>query len=88
MKRVQRVVVATVAALAVGVAGTGAGHGVDRRGLQERLERVVDGDALAYQAWSYSTADGRRQATVGLTSKRPADPADAVHALLDDAFRH
>lgn len=45
-----------------------------------------DGDALAYQAWSYSTEDGRRQATVGLTSNRPADPADAVHALLDDAF--
>ncbi|MFC8825635.1 serine hydrolase domain-containing protein [Streptomyces sp. NPDC057137] len=45
-----------------------------------------DGDALAYQAWSYSTEDGRRQATVGLTSDRPADPADAVHALLDEAF--
>lgn len=46
MKRVQRVVVAAVAALVVGVAGTGAGHGADRRGLQERLERVVDGGAL------------------------------------------
>ncbi|MEV8334220.1 hypothetical protein [Streptomyces niveus] len=71
-----------------------------RRRLPSRAERLVyplwhvghkneagdDGDALAYQAWSYSTADGRRQATVGLTSKRPADPADAVHALLDDAF--
>lgn len=45
-----------------------------------------DGDALAYQAWSYSTEDGRRQATVGLTSNRPAEPSDAVHAFLDDAF--
>lgn len=45
-----------------------------------------DGDALAYQAWSYSTEDGSRQVTVGLTSKRPADPDEAVVALLDDAF--
>ncbi|MET9553362.1 serine hydrolase domain-containing protein [Streptomyces sp. NPDC006645] len=45
-----------------------------------------DGDALAYQAWSYSTDDGRRQATIGLTSNRPADPTPAVHALLDDVF--
>ncbi|MFI6694483.1 hypothetical protein ACIBLA_22515 [Streptomyces sp. NPDC050433] len=45
-----------------------------------------DGDALAYQAWAYSTADGSRQVAVGVTPNRPADPADAVHALLDAAF--
>lgn len=28
----------------------------------------------------------RRQATVGLTSSRPAGPAGTVHVLLDDAF--
>ncbi|MEV8351434.1 hypothetical protein ACFVTT_03740 [Streptomyces niveus] len=38
----------------------------------KRVQRVVDGGALG--------------ATVGLTSNRPADPADAVHALMDDAF--
>lgn len=45
-----------------------------------------DGDALAYQSWAYSTADGSRQVTVALTSNRPADPGDAVDALLDGAF--
>ncbi|MFE6027919.1 serine hydrolase domain-containing protein [Streptomyces niveus] len=70
-----------------GVAGATYGLGLDWYDTTCGI-RVYgnDGDALAYQAWSYSTADGRRQATVGLTSNRPADPADAVHALLDDAF--
>lgn len=46
-----------------------------------------DGDALAYQAWSFATADGRRRATVGLTPNRlRGDADDAVEALLDTAF--
>ncbi len=44
-----------------------------------------DGDALAYQAWSYSTEDGRRQVTVALTPNHTADLDDAVEALLDKA---
>jgi D-alanyl-D-alanine carboxypeptidase len=45
-----------------------------------------DGDALAYQAWSFATADGRRQVTVALTPDFRGDPDDAVDALLDRAF--
>lgn len=45
-----------------------------------------DGDALAYQAWSFTTEDRRRQATVALTPDFRGDPDDAVEALLDEAF--
>ncbi|MFI6642594.1 serine hydrolase domain-containing protein [Streptomyces sp. NPDC050504] len=45
-----------------------------------------DGDALAYQSWSFSTEDGRRQATIALTPDFRGDPDDAVDALLDKAF--
>ncbi|MFF5051689.1 serine hydrolase [Micromonospora sp. NPDC000663] len=45
-----------------------------------------DGDALAYQSWSFSTEDGHRQVTVALTPNFAGDPEDAVGALLDRAF--
>lgn len=45
-----------------------------------------DGDALAYQAWSYSTVDGSRQVTVALTPDFHGDPDDAVDALVDEAI--
>ncbi|QCX81976.1 D-alanyl-D-alanine carboxypeptidase precursor [Streptomyces sp. YIM 121038] len=45
-----------------------------------------DGDALAYQAWSFTTEDRRRQVTVALTPDFRGDPDDAVDALLDKAF--
>lgn len=45
-----------------------------------------DGDALAYQAWSFAAEDGRRQVTVALTPDFRGDPDDAVDALLDRAF--
>ncbi|MFF5288855.1 serine hydrolase domain-containing protein [Paractinoplanes globisporus] len=45
-----------------------------------------DGDAVAYQAWSYSTEDGRRQATLGLTPNFRGDPDKAVDDFLNDAF--
>ncbi|MBE8475462.1 serine hydrolase domain-containing protein [Streptomyces justiciae] len=45
-----------------------------------------DGDALAYQAWSFATEDGRRQVTVALTPDFRGDPDDAVDALLEQAF--
>jgi D-alanyl-D-alanine carboxypeptidase len=45
-----------------------------------------DGDALAYQSWSFSTEDRRRQVTVALTPDFRADLDDAVDALLDKAF--
>ncbi len=45
-----------------------------------------DGDALAYQAWSYATADPRRQATVALTPDFRDDADEAVDAFLDKAF--
>ncbi|PWI20748.1 hypothetical protein DI272_29955 [Streptomyces sp. Act143] len=45
-----------------------------------------DGDALAYQAWSFATEDGRRQVTVALTPDFRGDADDAVDAFLDQAF--
>ncbi|MFE6977853.1 serine hydrolase domain-containing protein [Streptomyces sp. NPDC057682] len=45
-----------------------------------------DGDALAYQTWSFTTADGRRTATVALTPDFRGDAEDAVDAFLDRAF--
>lgn len=45
-----------------------------------------DGDALAYNAWSFSTADGRRQVTIALTPKFRGDPDDAVEAFVDKAI--
>lgn len=43
-----------------------------------------DGDALAYQSWSYSTADGRRQVTVALTPDFRSDLEDVVNSYLDE----
>ncbi|NGO69276.1 serine hydrolase domain-containing protein, partial [Streptomyces boncukensis] len=45
-----------------------------------------DGDALAYQSWSYTTQDRRRQVSVALTPDFRADTDDSVDALLDEAF--
>ncbi|MEV0095187.1 serine hydrolase domain-containing protein [Streptomyces sp. NPDC050738] len=45
-----------------------------------------DGDAVAYQSWSFSTEDGRRQATIALTPDFTGDLDDAVDAFLDEAF--
>jgi D-alanyl-D-alanine carboxypeptidase len=45
-----------------------------------------DGDALAYQAYSYSTADRRRQVTIAITPDFRTDPDDAVDAFLDQVF--
>ncbi|MGW1991874.1 serine hydrolase domain-containing protein [Embleya sp. NPDC001921] len=45
-----------------------------------------DGDALAYQTWSFSTQDRRRQVTIALTPDFRGDPDDAVEALLDKAI--
>lgn len=45
-----------------------------------------DGDALAYQSWSYSTEDRRRQVTVALTPDFRGDPDDAIDAFLDKAI--
>ena len=45
-----------------------------------------DGDALAYQSWSFGTEDTRRQVTVALTPDFSGDTDDAVDAFLDEAF--
>ncbi|WP_432886517.1 serine hydrolase domain-containing protein [Kribbella sp. CA-245084] len=45
-----------------------------------------DGDALAYQAYSFSTADTRRQATVAVTPHLPTNPDATVNTFLDKAF--
>ncbi|GAA2654686.1 serine hydrolase domain-containing protein [Streptomyces aculeolatus] len=45
-----------------------------------------DGDAMAYQTWSFTTPDLRRQVTVALTPDHSADLDDSVDALLDEAF--
>ena len=44
-----------------------------------------DGDALAYQSWSFSTEDGGHQVTVALTPDFRSDLDDAVDAFLDKA---
>jgi D-alanyl-D-alanine carboxypeptidase len=45
-----------------------------------------DGDALAYQSWSYSTRDRHHQVTVAFTPDFRGDPDDAVDAFLDKAI--
>ncbi|TDO54377.1 hypothetical protein EV643_101159 [Kribbella sp. VKM Ac-2527] len=46
-----------------------------------------DGDALAYQAWSFATEDGRRQVTVAVTPDLLRGDADkAVDAFVDKAI--
>ena len=40
----------------------------------------------AYQSWTLSTEDRRRQVTVAVTPDFRADPDDAVDAFLDTAF--
>jgi D-alanyl-D-alanine carboxypeptidase len=45
-----------------------------------------DGDALAYQSWSFSTQDGRHQVTVVLTPNFHGDPDNAVDTFLDKAI--
>lgn len=42
-----------------------------------------DGDALAYQSWSFATEDQRRQVTVALTPNFRGNPDEAVDALLN-----
>jgi len=63
------------------------GQGLSYRDTSCRV-RVFgyDGDALAYQAWSFSTVDGARRVTVALTPDFTGDVDDAVDALLDRAF--
>lgn len=70
-----------------GVADSTYGLGLRRRETSCGV-RVYgnDGDALAYQAWSFSTADQRRQVTIALTPDFRGNPDDAVDAFLDKAL--
>ncbi|WP_306210293.1 serine hydrolase family protein [Actinoplanes sp. RD1] len=45
-----------------------------------------DGDALAYQTWSYTTEDRRRQATIAVTPDFTGDVGAAVDTFLDRVF--
>ncbi|GAB3948170.1 serine hydrolase domain-containing protein [Kribbella albertanoniae] len=45
-----------------------------------------DGDALAYQAWSFSTPDLRRRVSLVLTPNFASDSDDVVDPYLDKAF--
>ncbi|GAB3425268.1 serine hydrolase domain-containing protein [Flindersiella endophytica] len=45
-----------------------------------------DGDALAYQAYSFTTEDRSRQVTLALTPNFHGDPDDAIDAFLDRAI--
>jgi D-alanyl-D-alanine carboxypeptidase len=45
-----------------------------------------DGDALAYQAWSYTTEDRRRQVTIAITPDFTADLDDVVESFVDKAI--
>jgi D-alanyl-D-alanine carboxypeptidase len=71
-----------------GVAGAGYGLGLAWWQDTSCGVRVYgnDGDALAYQSWSYSTEDRRRQVTVALTPDFRGDTDDAVDALVDEAI--
>jgi D-alanyl-D-alanine carboxypeptidase len=44
-----------------------------------------EGDALAYQAYSFSTADTRHQVTVAVTPDFSADPDDIADTFIDQA---
>lgn len=70
-----------------GVEGGTYGLGLRRRDTSCGV-RVYgnDGDALAYQSWSFSTEDRRRQVTVAFTPDFRGDPDDAVDAFLNKAF--
>ena len=45
-----------------------------------------DGDALAYQTWSFSTPGGRRQVTIAITTGPVRDLDAEVGAVLDEAL--
>jgi D-alanyl-D-alanine carboxypeptidase len=45
-----------------------------------------DGDALAYQTYSFSTEDTRRQVTVAVTPHLPDNPDKSVDAFVDQAI--
>jgi D-alanyl-D-alanine carboxypeptidase len=45
-----------------------------------------DGDALAYQAYSFATEDAQRQVTVAVTPKFPTNPDASVDAFIDKAI--
>jgi D-alanyl-D-alanine carboxypeptidase len=45
-----------------------------------------DGDAMAYETFSFGTEDGRRQATVTITPSHSGDTDTAIKAFLDRAI--
>jgi D-alanyl-D-alanine carboxypeptidase len=45
-----------------------------------------DGDAMAYDTWSFHAADGGRQVTVAMTPDFTGDVDEAVDAYLDQAL--
>jgi D-alanyl-D-alanine carboxypeptidase len=45
-----------------------------------------DGDALAYQAYSFSSEDGQHQVTLALTPDFSGDPDHAIDAFVDKAI--
>lgn len=70
-----------------GVAGSRYGLGLFR--LDTTCGVAVygnDGDALAFQTWSYATEDLRRQVTLALTPDFRLDLDDAVSSYLDEAL--
>jgi hypothetical protein len=70
-------------------AARGLGREAPARGRpgRDRISlRQLGGDALAYQAWSFSTQDLRRQVTVALTPDFGGDTDDAVDAFLDETL--
>ena len=70
-----------------GVAGGRYGLGLSWRGTPCGVTVFGnDGDALAYQAYSFSTADLRRQVTVAATPNFTADPDATADAFVDAAM--
>ncbi|MEU8225931.1 serine hydrolase domain-containing protein [Kribbella sp. NPDC048915] len=45
-----------------------------------------DGDALAYQAYTFMTEDTRRQVTIAVTPRLPDNPDTSVDAFIDQAI--
>jgi D-alanyl-D-alanine carboxypeptidase len=66
----------------------GATYGLGLAWFDTSCGRVYgnDGDALAYQAYSYSTEDTHHQATIAVTPNQQTNPDPSVQAFLENAI--
>jgi D-alanyl-D-alanine carboxypeptidase len=66
----------------------GATYGLGLAWFDTSCGRVYgnDGDALAYQAYSYSTEDTHHQATIAITPNQQTNPDPSVKTFLQNAI--